>query len=77
MKREMEKRKMEKEKKDGIEKEEGDREEGEEGGKDLMISQSCSVSPSVVEVSMVTVVVVVSMVTMEVGGVGPSDWVCC
>ena len=50
-----------------------------EGGKDLIISQSCSLdfSPSVVEVSMVTVVVVVSMVTMEVGGVGPSDWVCC
>ena len=57
MKREIEKRK----------KEEAD---GEEGDKDLMISQSCSVdlSPSVVEVS---------MVTMEVGGVGPSDWVCC
>ena len=53
--------------------------EKEEGDKDLMISQSCSVdlSPSVVEVSMVTVVVVISMVTMEVGGVGPSDWVCC
>ena len=61
-KREMKKREMEK-----------------EGGKDLIISQSCSLdlSPSVVEVSMVTVVVVVSMVTMEVGGVGPSDWVCC
>ena len=67
MKREMEKE--EREKRQEMKKEEGD--------KDLMISQSCSVdlSPSVVEVSMVTVVI--SMVTMEVGGVGPSDWVCC
>ena len=44
-----------------------------------MISQSCSFdfSPSVVEVSMVPVVLVVSMVTVEVGGARPSDWVCC